>query len=74
MALALEGSSRGLVVHGMEGFDYEKARKDLGVPDDCQVEAMVAIGKRAPPNKLPPELQEREKLQHQGNSLSRNRS
>ncbi len=61
MALALEGSSRGYVVHGMEGFDYEKARKDLGIPDDYQVEAMVAIGKRAPPNKLPPELQEREK-------------
>jgi nitroreductase len=61
MALALEGSSRGYVVHGMEGFDYEKARKDLGIPDDYQVEAMVAIGKRAPPNKLPPELEEREK-------------
>ncbi len=61
MALALEGSSRGLVVHGMEGFDYEKARKDLGIPDDYQVEAMAAIGKRAPPSKLPPELQEREK-------------
>ena len=25
--LALEGTSRGLVVHGMEGFDYQNARR-----------------------------------------------
>ncbi|MBS0604115.1 MAG: nitroreductase family protein [Verrucomicrobia bacterium] len=60
MALALEGAGRGLVVHGMEGFDYEKARKDLNIPDDYQVEALVAIGKRAPASKLPEELQKRE--------------
>ncbi len=60
MALALEGASKGYTVHGMEGFDYEKARKDLNVPDDYQVEAMIAIGKRAPADQLPPELQQRE--------------
>jgi nitroreductase len=61
MGLALEAEVRGLVTHGMEGFDYEKARKDLEIPDDYQVEAMIAIGKRAPKEKLSPELQEREK-------------
>ncbi len=60
MALALEGSARGYVVHGMEGFDFEKAKKDLEVPDDYQVEAMFAIGKRAPASQLPAELQKRE--------------
>jgi nitroreductase len=60
MALALEGASRGLVVHGMEGFDFEKARKDLNVPDDYQVEALIAIGKRASPNLLPEDLQKKE--------------
>src|SRR5262249_45127214 len=60
MALALEGSWRGYVVHGMEGFDYEKARKDLNIPDDFEVEAMAAIGKRAPVSQLSPELQKRE--------------
>lgn len=45
--LALEAASRNLVAHGMEGFDYEKARKDLQIPDDYQVEAMIAIGKRS---------------------------
>ncbi|MBI2743225.1 MAG: nitroreductase family protein [Chlamydiales bacterium] len=60
MSLALEGTSRGLVTHGMEGFDYEKARKDLEVPAGFEVLAMLAIGKRAPKEKLPPALQERE--------------
>lgn len=57
---ALEAASRGLVAHGMQGFDYERARKELGVPDSYDVTAMVAIGKRAPKEKLPLKLQERE--------------
>jgi len=60
MSMALEGAWRGYVMHGMEGFDFEKAKVDLGVPDDYQVEAMIAIGKRAPMSQLPPELQKRE--------------
>lgn len=60
MSLAIEGSSRGLVVHGMEGFDYEKAKTVLEIPEDYHVEAMFAVGKRAPVSALPAELQERE--------------
>jgi nitroreductase len=58
--LALEASSRGLVTHGMEGFDYEKARRDLQIPDNFSVMAMIAIGKRGPKENLPPKLQEKE--------------
>lgn len=58
--LALEGTARGYVVHGMEGFDYEKARKVLEIPDEYQIEAMAAIGKRAPKDKLPEEMQKKE--------------
>jgi nitroreductase len=58
--LALEASSRGLVAHGMQGFDFEKARKDLKVSDNFDVVAMIAIGKRGPRNQLPAQLQERE--------------
>ena len=58
--LALQGCSMGLVVHGMAGFDRDKARKDLNVPDDFAVEAMVAIGRPGDPDELPPELRERE--------------
>lgn len=46
--LALEGSRRGLVVHAMAGFDEEKATRELNVPDEYQVHAMVAIGEHAP--------------------------
>jgi nitroreductase len=58
--LALEGSLRGLVVHGMQGFDYEKARTVLKVPDHYEVCAMIAIGKKGKKEDLPENLQERE--------------
>ncbi len=58
--LALEGARRGLVVHGMQGFDYEQAREQLDVPDEYEVEAMCAIGERAPRESLPEDMQERE--------------
>ena len=55
--MALEGARRGLVTHGMEGFDYEKARKVLEVPDNYDVCAMVAIGKRGKKEDLSEQLQ-----------------
>ncbi len=58
--LALQGAEMGLVVHGMAGFDRDKARKELKVPDDFAVEAMIAIGKPGDPASLPPELRDRE--------------
>ncbi len=61
MALALQGVSMGFVVHGMAGFDYEKARRDLGVPDDFAVLAMLAVGRQGRIEDLPPDLQAREK-------------
>jgi hypothetical protein len=44
----------------MQGFDYERARKELGIPDSYDVMAMVAIGKRGGKESLPQKLQERE--------------
>ena len=44
MCLALEGSFLGLVVHGMAGFDYVRAREAVGASDQYDVEAMIAIG------------------------------
>lgn len=58
--LALQAETMGLVTHGMQGFDYEKAKKELEIPDDYSVEAMVAIGKRGRKEDLPKEMQERE--------------
>jgi len=56
--LALEGTSRGLVVHGMAGFDYDQAKTI--VPQGHVVLAMFAVGKKGPTSSLPPELQKRE--------------
>ena len=61
MSLALEGARRGYVVHGMEGFDYDKVRKQLKIPKKYKVEAMCAIGKLAKPSILPGEMAKREK-------------
>ena len=43
--LAIETTSRGLVAHEIAGFDYGRARKDLDIPDNFDVMAMIAIGK-----------------------------
>jgi hypothetical protein len=56
----LQGFHQGLVVHGMEGFDYDRARKELQIPDEFQVEAMAAVGKPGPKESLPEKLQARE--------------
>ena len=58
--LALQGSRMGLVVHGMQGFDYDKARLELNVPDEFRVEAMIAVGKPGKREDLPEDLQDRE--------------
>lgn len=58
--IALEGSARDLVVHGIQGFDYERAKNELNVPDEFEVKAMFAIGKKTSKESLPPELQEKE--------------
>lgn len=59
--LALQGSMMGLVVHGMSGFDYEKARMLLNIPDYCTIEAMCAIGMPGDVNELPEYMQKMEK-------------
>ena len=60
MSLALQGSLMGLVVHGMQGFDYDRARIDLEIPEGYQVEAMAAIGRPGRREDLPEQLQARE--------------
>ena len=58
--LALQGTLRGYVVHGMEGFDYARARTELAVPPEFTVQAMVAIGKPGAKEDLPEHQQKRE--------------
>jgi nitroreductase len=59
--LALEACFRGFVTHGMEGFDYQRARQELGIPENYDVMAMIAIGKRGGSKEnLPPKLRDME--------------
>ena len=58
--LALQGTLKGLVVHGMAGFDYTRAKTTLNIPDDFQVEAMAAVGRPGPITVLPEDFQARE--------------
>jgi nitroreductase len=59
--LALQGAAMGLVVHGMQGFDFDRGRRELGVPDDYSVDAMFAVGRPGDVADLPEALREREK-------------
>ena len=56
--LALQAILRGYVAHGMQGFDYGRAKTELGIPDEYQVEAMVAVGKPGERDSLPEKLRE----------------
>jgi nitroreductase len=58
--LALQASLLGLVAHGMQGFDYERARVELNIPEGFRVEAMAAVGRPGDPARLPEKLRERE--------------
>ena len=60
--LSLQGAAMGLVVHGMQGFDYGKARTDLAIPEkDYAVVAMFAVGRPGNPQDLPEHLRAMEK-------------
>ena len=58
--LALEATRRELVAHAMEGFDYERAKTELSIPNNFDVNAMIAIGRRAPADNLPDKYREME--------------
>ncbi len=58
--IALQAAHMDLVCHGMQGFDYGRARAELEVPDDYDVEAMVALGRPGDPDQLPAEVKKME--------------
>ena len=57
---ALQGYADGLVVHGMRGFDAERVRRTLGVPDSFGIEAMAAVGHPGELAMLPERFRARE--------------
>jgi nitroreductase len=57
---ALEASRRKLVAHGMQGFDYARAKTELSIPDEFDVLAMIAVGHQAPLEALPEQYRAKE--------------
>jgi nitroreductase len=58
--LSLQATHLGLNVHQMGGFDREKARTDLRIPDTHEAVVMLAIGYADDPEILPENLMQRE--------------
>lgn len=58
--LFLEGVRRGFAVHGIAGFDTDRAPSVVNLPPDHHIEAMAAVGHRGPKDALPADLQEKE--------------
>ena len=58
--LALQAAAMDLVAHGMMGFDFDKARTTLKVPEEFAVAAMCALGRPGDPAELPEEMRAKE--------------
>lgn len=58
--LSLAAAQNNLITHGMAGFDRDQAREVLGVPDDFDILAIIALGKHGDPSQLPEAVRERE--------------
>ena len=58
--LALQATMLGLSTHAMGGFDKEKARELLNVPDDFDIHVVISVGYRGEKETLNEKLQERE--------------
>ncbi len=58
--LSLAAVQNGLITHGMAGFDRDKARESLNVPDDFEIHAVIALGKRGDAAQLPEAVRARE--------------
>ncbi len=51
--LALQAHLWGWATHAIGGFDQEKAREVLAIPDDHQLEVFIAVGRQGDPAGLP---------------------
>jgi nitroreductase len=58
--MALQASALGWSAHAMAGFDAQRARQLLNIPEAFAVQAMVAIGRQGVPDVLSDELRGRE--------------
>jgi hypothetical protein len=60
VSLAFQATLSGWVAHAIAGFDAERLRLAIGVPESHAIEAVVVIGKQGDKARLPEALQQRE--------------
>ena len=58
--MTFQAEQIGLIAHGMVGFDADKARMVLNVPDDFEIMAAYAIGYHGDKSQLPEQVQQNE--------------
>jgi nitroreductase len=68
--LFLQATALGLHAHGMAGFDEEKARTELHIPDDYDLGAAVAVGYLGTPEDLPQQYRGAETAPRQRKPIS----
>lgn len=68
--LFLQATALGLHAHGMAGFDREKARKELAIPDDYDLAAAVALGYLGSPDQLTEQQRQSELARRQRKPLN----
>lgn len=59
-SLALQAHLSGLAAHGLGGFDADKLRQAIGLPEDFAIETVAVVGKPGDKSLLPEALQARE--------------
>jgi nitroreductase len=68
--LVLEAAALGLHTHGMAGFDKDKVRASLDIPEAFEIGVVWALGYLGDPSALPDPLKEMELAPRQRNPLS----
>ena len=61
MSFVLQAHKLGLATHAMAGFDNDKLREAMNIPDIYNIEALLAVGYPGKTDHLPKEMLEREK-------------
>lgn len=56
---SLQAFSMGLVTRCMDRLDFDVLRKTLNIPDEYEIEVVIAVGKPGDQKKLPADLQKR---------------
>jgi nitroreductase len=58
--ISIQAMAEGLYVHQMAGFDQDKVRNTLSIPDDFEIKTVIAIGYYGDANRLPQDIRKSE--------------